>query len=131
MIETIASVFILGFLMITLGRVSMVELNNQDSVDAQYSVLAADAMMSDIYRDFHSALEYSFVESSEGQKILTFVMPDGDANSYSLDPTVPGMCKNGMFQFEATKFEVLGTQASMTVSIKIPGERLLDFTIYR
>lgn len=93
MIETIAAVVILGLLMITLGRVSMVELNNQDAVDAQYSVLAADAMMTDIYRDFHRAISYSFTESSGGQRILSFVFEDGEANTYSLDTANSRMYK--------------------------------------
>ena len=131
MIETIAAVVILGMLMITLGRVSMVELNNQDAVDAQYSVLAADAMMTDIYRDFHRAVSYSFTASPGGQKILSFVFEDGEANMYSLDPSDSSMYKNGVFQFEATNFHVLGTQVNLTVSIKLPDERLLDFTVYR
>ena len=131
MIETIASVAILSLLVIAMGRVSMVRLNNQESVDAQYSVLAADAFMADIYKDFHAALSYSFIESPAGQRILTFVLPDGSSNVYSLDPSENAVYKNGVYQFEATRFDVVGTPANMTVSVKLPSERLLDFTVYR
>ena len=131
MVETIASVAILSLLVIAMGRVSMVRANNQESVDAQYSVLAADAFMADIYKDFHDALTYSFVESPGGQKILTFVLPDGSSNTYSLDPAEEAIFKNGVYQFQATRFDVLGTPVNITVNVKLPDERLLDFTIYR
>lgn len=131
MVETIASVAILSLLVIAMGRVSMVRANNQESVDAQYSVLAADAFMADIYKDFHDALTYSFVESPGGQKILTFVFPDGSSNTYSLDPAEEAIFKNGVYQFQATRFDVLGTPVNITVNVKLPDERLLDFTIYR
>ena len=131
MVETIASVAILSLLVIAMGRVSMVRANNQESVDAQYSVLADDAFMADIYKDFHDALTYSFVESPGGQKILTFVLPDGSSNTYSLDPAEEAIFKNGVYQFQATRFDVLGTPVNITVNVKLPDERLLDFTIYR
>lgn len=131
MIETVASVALLGLLMITLGSVSMVKLSAQDSVEKQYSVLSADAYLADIYRDFHEAVSYSFVESPAGQKILTFVLEDGSSNIYSLDPSDSACYKNGVWQFKATSFDVVGTPVNLTVSVKLPNERILDFTAYR
>lgn len=107
------------------------KLNNQDSVERQYSVLSADAFLADIYSDFHDAISYEFVESPAGQSILTFVLEDGSSNIYSLDPATGGCYKNGIWQFNATRFEVVGTPINMTVTVKLPNERILDFTAYR
>ena len=131
MIETVACVAILGLLTIAMGRVSMIKLNNQDSIDRQYSVLAADSFMADIYKDFHEAISYDFIESPAGQRMLTFVKADGTSSVYSLDPTSGGCYKDGVWQFAATQFEVVGTTENLTVSIKLPNERLLDYSIYR
>ena len=107
------------------------KLNNQDSVERQYSVLSADAFMAEFYTDFHDATSYEFVESPAGQSILTFVLEDGSSNIYSLDPSTGGCYKNGVWQFNATRFDVVGTPINMTVTIKLPNERILDYTIYR
>lgn len=131
MIETLASVVILSFLVVVIGRISTSRLTNQDSIEAQYSVLAADAVMGDIYEDFHNADSYSFTESPAGQRMLIFLLRNGDSRVYSLDPTDDSFYKNGVFQFKATRFDVVGTGASMTVSVKLADERLLDYTVYR
>lgn len=131
LVETIAAVMIMSLLMITIARLSAMELSEVDSIDAQYSMLAADAFMADIYDDFHAAVSYSFTESSAGQRSLSFVKPDGSATIYSYSPADLACYKNGVFQFDASRFEVIGTTASMTVSVKLPNERLLQYTIYR
>ena len=131
MIETIAAVVILSLLVIVIGRISTSRLTNQDSIEAQYSVLAADAVLGDIYEDFHNALSYSFTESPAGQRMLVFTLKDGTSSVYSLNPTDDGFYKNGVFQFNATRFDVVGTGASMTISVKLVDERLLDYTVYR
>lgn len=131
MIETIASVAILGLLTITIGRVTMVKMSDQDSIERQYSVLAVDAYLADIYTDFHRATSYKFEETPAGQRTLTFVRSDGIASVYSMDPTSGACYKNGVWQFAASSMEVVGTPVNLTVSIKLPNERLLDISIYR
>lgn len=131
LVETIAAVMIMSLLMITVGRLSALELSEVESIDAQYGMLAADAFMSDIYDDFHAATSYSFTESPAGQRSLTFTKPDGSAVIYSYSPTEMACYKNGIFQFDANRFDVIGTTANMTVAVKLPNERLLQYTIYR
>lgn len=131
MIETIAAVAIVGLLTITIGRVSTMKIATQNSVDAQYSVLSADAFMSDIYHDFHQSVSYEFTESPAGQRMLTFVRFDGTAGIYSFDPNTGACYTDGIWQFNATRFDVVGTPNNIVVSVKLPNERLLDFSIYR
>lgn len=131
MVETIAAVILMSLLMLAVSRLSLLELEELDAIDTQYSVLSVDAFMADIYTDFHAAQSYELVDSAGGQRMLIFMMPDGSTTMYSYSSAEQACYINGIYQFEATRFEVVGTTASMTVSVKLPTERLITYTIYR
>lgn len=131
LVETIGAALIISLAIITLVKVSALSLTQAESVDVQYSVLSVDAFLADIYDDFHGCVEYDYKESPSGQRSLSFTQPDGNAVIYSFSPQELSCYKNGIFQFKATRFECVGTDKSLTVSVKLEDHRLLQYTIYR
>ena len=131
LIETVATIAIMSLMMITLGRITMVKLADQESVDAQYDVLAADAFMADIYNDFHSCVKFDVSETLLGNTQLVFNQLDGTVNIYAFYPDAGECRKNGHVQFKAQSMIVQGAGNNLVVSIKLPDERVLDLSIYR
>jgi len=130
MIETIASVVLLGIMLVVIGHVALTEITDSSHLDAQYAILSADTFLSDIYTDFHSAQDYEYVERTSGPE-LSFMMPDGLENVYSYSP-VTGWCyKNGVEQFMAKRFKVVGATNNLNVEVKLPSERILELNMYR
>lgn len=131
MVEMIASLAIMGLLMGVVGRMALIELADQDSIDTQYDVLAADAYMYDIYHDFHNCVRFETIETPAGNMILTFNQLDGSINTYGYYPGSGDCQKNGAHQFNAQNMIVQGAGNNLVVSIKLPNERILEFSIYR
>lgn len=130
LIETIASVVLLGIMMVIIGNIALTKLTDSAHIDAQYAILSADAYLADIYTDFHSALDMKY-EQRESEHQLSFMMADSLENVYSFS-SVTGFCyKNGVEQFRATRFEVIGANNNLNISIKLPSERLLSLNMYR
>ena len=131
MLETVAAVVMMSLLMIVVGRLSISTTDNTAEIDAQYSLLAADAYMSDIYDDFHKAVGYDFSQSPGGIWTLTFTKEDGTASIYSFD-NIEGMCyKDGIPQFAAQRFAVVGAYNNIAVTLKLDNERILELVLYR
>ena len=131
MIETVASLVLLGLLMVAIGRVSTVKIHDQEKVDMQYSVLAVDAYLSDMYHDFRRAISYEYTESPAGQQMLTFVRSDGTPVIYSYSPTATACYKDGVRQFDAQGFQVTCAVNNLVVSVKLPNERLFEINVCR
>lgn len=131
LIEVVAAVALMALLMIAIGRVSMMKLGDQDSIDAQYDVLAADAYFADIYNDFHNCVRFAAEESPAGNMQLTFHQLDGTINVYGFYPGSGDCQKNGVHMFDAQNMIVQGAGNNLVVSIKLPDERLLEMSIFR
>lgn len=131
LVETIAALAIMSLLMIAIGRVAAIKLSDQDSIDAQYDVIAADAYFADIYNDFHSCVRFTFDETLAGNVQLTFHQLDGGINVYGYYPGSGDCQKNGVHMFDAQNMIVQGAGNNLVVSIKLPDERLLEMSIFR
>lgn len=131
LIETVAAIAIMGLMMVALGRVTMVKLADQDSIDAQYDVLAADTFLADIYNDFHSCVKFDVSETALGNTQLVFNQLDGEVNIYAFYPDARECRKNGYPQFKAQSMVVQGAGNNLVVSVKLPDERVLELSIYR
>ena len=130
MIETIASVVLLGIMLVVIGHVALTKITDSAHIDAQYAILSADAFLADIYSDFHRAQDIKNENTSAGPQ-LSFIFTDNSENIYTYSPTT-GLCyKNGVEQFRATRFEIVGATNNLNVSIKLPSERLLTLNMYR
>lgn len=130
MIETIASMVLLAIMMTVIGHMALTRITDSAHVDAQYAILSADTFLADIYTDFHSAQDFEYVEGSAGPQ-LSFMMPDGLENVYSFSPITNKCYKNGVEQFTATRFRVIGATNNLNVEVKLPSERLLTLNMYR
>ena len=131
LVEMIAALVIMGFLMATMNRVTMVRMADQKAVDAQYSVLSADAYMADIYADFHSCVNFTVETTASGNLLLTFKQLEGDIDIYGFYPDAGECRKNGVSQFPAQRMVVQGAGNGLVVSIKLPDERLLEMSIFK
>lgn len=99
-------------------------------IDAQYNILAADGWLSDIYRDFHASQSIEYESLDNGVNQLTFQMTDGLKNIYSFNQRTGWCYTNGVEQFQATRFEVVGTGNNLNIEVKLPQERLLSLSLY-
>lgn len=131
MIETVAAVALMTLLTVGLGKVSMMALADQDSIDTQYDVLSADAFFADIYSDFHGCVRFNITESPAGNVLLTFDHLDGASNVFGFYPASKDCRKNGVHMFDAQNMIVQGVGNHLIVSIKLPDERLLEMSIFR
>lgn len=131
LVEVVAAIAMMALLMIAIGRVSMMKLSDQDSIDAQYDVLAADAYFADIYNDFHNCVRFTAEETLAGNMQLTFHQLDGAINVYGYYPGSGDCQKNGVHMFDAQNMIVQGAGNNLVVSIKLPDERLLEMSIFR
>lgn len=130
MIETIGSLVLLSLLMVVVGRLSMAKVQDSLQLDAQYAILAADGWLADIYRDFHAAQEIRYVEELNGDHALYFTMPDALETVYAFSEQTQICYTNGVPQFRALSFTVIGTPRNMDISVKLPMERVLSINIY-
>ena len=131
LIELIAAIVILSFIMVLIGRVTLVRLADQENIDAQYSVLSADAFFADIYEDFHSCERFEVNNMPSGDVLLIFRMLDGESNIYGYYRASGECRKNGIAQFPAKRMVVQGAGNGLIVSIKLPEERLLEMNIFK
>ena len=131
MIETIAAVALLSLMMIVVGKISVMKATGVETIDAQYVVLSADAFLADIYTDFHRCSSFECSELGNGDTSLLFIMRDGGAVVYSFSDTTKKCYKNGVEQFGASRFTVIGGGNKINVSLKIRDERLLEINAVR
>ena len=116
---------------IVMSRLMSVKTEQFDQVDAQYSMLAADAFLADIYSDFHVSNSFSFETSPAGQILLMFEKEDGSSSIYSYNPSEMMCYKDGVPQFRAQRFDVVGAVNNLIVSLKLQDERLLEISVHR
>lgn len=130
LIEIIACLVLLSIMMVVIGRLSLTRTANSMGIDAQYNILAADGWLSDIYRDFHMSQDIEYESLDNGVNQITFQMPDGLKTIYSFNKQTGWCYTNGVEQFRATRFEVVGTGNNINIEVKLPQERLLSMNIY-
>ena len=131
LLETMASVVLISLGFLAVGYIGNSKLDASSKIDAQYSMVAVDAYLSDIYHSFHECTSLDFTEAPSGQKILSFTRMNGNAVIYSYNPSDNGCYKNGVRQFAASSFDVTKTTNSLSVVISLPGDRIFDIHIYR
>lgn len=131
LLETMISIVIMSFAMVGLSRAAIVELNTNSQIDAQYSMVAVDAFLSDIYHSFHSCTSMDLVEAPSGSKTLSFGNRDGGITIYSFDSTDNACYRNGVRQFSASSLDITKTSSSLEVIVTLPGDRMFDICIYK
>ena len=132
LIETVASVVMLSLIILAITKVSQIKMSDQASVEAQYSVLSADAFLADIYNEFHNASECKVNVTDSGCLVLECINGETDKlNVYMFNPSEETCYINGIPQFKAKSFDVLLVSNCLYVSLKLPNEKLLEMTIYR
>ena len=109
----------------------MAKIAETQTIDTQYSVLSADAFLSDIYGDFHACSEFEFREHTSGDVSLLFTLRDGTPVLYSYSEATGYCYKDGIQQFRATRFNVSGGGNQIIVGVKLVGERLLEISASR
>lgn len=131
MVETMAAVTILGLISLTVGQLAIMRNTGQVSLDAQYSMLSVDAFFADLYRDYREAVSFDYSESPSGILSLTLIDREGEMHTYGYIPSTQSCTVDGIHQFEASSFEIECSSSSLLITVKLPGEKLMDLCVYK
>ena len=145
LVETIVALIIMSLGVVVMARITATKVQEQSAIDSQYILLNIDAMLSDIYHDFHAAEEIQVHDNTggsltEGASIsLTFDLGDGVVHLYDwiIEPNASAGGTTGVFyyngdrQFNCSGFEVRYTAGNLYVAFVTDGERRLDMDIFR
>lgn len=137
LLELLACVLLMSLMFFVLSRLTQSKQTDFESINAQYDVLAADAFIADIYRDYHRSDEISLQGMSEEEGdgrfvVLSFYDIETAASHVYSFSEADGKCyKDGVEQFDATRFEVVLTYDSLIVSVKLPDERVLEVSWWK
>lgn len=125
LLETSMAVIIsIGVLFVSLTMLSRVPNTTEDTV-GQGSVVAVDAALNDIKKDYFRAVEYTVAGDT-----ITFVTEDY-VNTYSYDKPSGKLSKNGLVMVVCDGFDIEVNRSSLFVSIKTEGGKLMDLSVYK
>ncbi len=134
LIETIIALLLMALAMIVMLRLTGVRLEETKDLGVQFDVRSADAFMYDIYQDFHVCNDLSVdrVEDSEGRYRTTLIFDLGSKGSrtYEYRSATRTAYIDGAKQFKCSSFVVRGTKQHLFVSIKLHGEKRLEYEIW-
>lgn len=150
LVETIVSLVILALGVIVMARITQASVQQQESIDSQYSLLSIDAVMSDIYHDFHAAQTIQVNKSGSGKgAIVSLVFDLGEGLVHLYDWVNEGEKKttlengrevisnaaafyiNGEKAFDCAGFEASYMSGELYVAILVEGDKRLEMTIYK
>lgn len=150
LVETIIALIIMALGVVVMARITQSSVQQQASIDSQYTLISIDAVMSDIYHDFHAAetIQVTKTGSGVGETIsLVFDLGEGVVHLYDWvyegeDVTVLENGKeikvdkatfyvNGKKAFDCAGFEVTYLSGELYVAIHVEGDKRLEMTIYR
>lgn len=132
LVETLIAVLLFSMAMMIMARLTAVKVDETYNLDNQYSLLNADAMMSDMYRDFHNCSELTIsTDETSGKCSVAFNLGEEGLSFYEYVPETGYFYKNGLQQFKANSFRVTGNLENITIALKLVNEKLLEMDIYR
>lgn len=139
LLELLACLVFMALMFTVIARLTQSKQTDFESINAQYDVLAADAFIADIYRDYRRATEVSLQgmpepgseEEPEFVVLSFYVNGEEGATVYSFSKPDAKCYKDGIAQFAAEGFEVILTYDSMILAIKLPDERVLEVSWWK
>lgn len=134
LVETLVALIIMALGVIVMARITAAKVQEQTSIDSQYVLLNIDAVLSDIYHDFHAAEVVNAYESGTGDDLvvsLNFDLGDGVVRLYAWVAKTGKLYVNGIEQFSCSAFEVRYTADNLYVAVRTPNEKRLDIDIFR
>lgn len=150
LVETIVSLVIMALGVIVMARITQTSVQQQASIDSQYTLLSIDAVMSDIYHDFHAAQTIQVNESGSGVgKTVSLMFDLGDGVMHLYDWVYEGektttlengktlvsdtatFYVDGKKAFDCTSFEASYLSGELYVAIQVESDKRLEMTIYR
>lgn len=147
LVETLVALVIMSLGVVVMARLTQASVQQQESLDSQYSLVSIDAVMSDIYHDFHSAEDIK-VNKFDGLVSLVFDLGDGVVHLYDwVDEgvesiTTPGNAVNyeasratfyvnGVNAFKCSGFDAEYNAGNLFISILVDNDKRLEMNVYR
>lgn len=128
-INIILGAAIFTLVMVGFINLFMLETKNQTNLQSQYSLIVADSIMSDLYRDFNDCDAFD-VTNTEEYTIITFEH-DGTSTTYSFDVGDRYIYRDGLQILKCLDFSATVTDYTMIVNLKLKDEKLLSMQAYR
>lgn len=139
-IETVIALFLLGFAVIVMTRLTSARITEAEVLNAQFNIQAADAYMYGIYQDFHRCNNFVIVDDPITDdtgtvlrtitKSLSFDLGAEGIHIYSFDYDLGKAYLNGAEVFPCNSFVARGTLQSLYVSVKLENQKIIEFEIY-
>ena len=144
LIETLVSLIIISLCTVVMVRLSAVKLDDQQSMDEQYSLINVDGTLSDIYKDFQSCYSVDVADTDGGGVVLYFTLWDGVSTYYEFRPHVVtnedrsiqvrrsgSFYKDGIEQFKCSGFRVNTSENYLSATILLENEQDMTITVFR
>lgn len=152
--ELVVAILLLSFAVIVMGRLTMTRIAENESLNYQYTMQAAEGMLYNMYKDFHSCRDVvvdsspytatvkdkltrsgvTYVKGDTLPAVITSISFDLGASGshvYSFDDFLYTFYYNGASQFKCEDFEVNGDMQHLYVSIRLANGERIEYTIYR
>lgn len=134
LVETLVSLVIFSLGVIVMARITSAKVQEQANLDSQYELISMDAMMSDIYHDFHACESIAVNSSGSGDTQvvnLTFDLGDGIVHIYDWFAADSTFYFNGVEQFKCYGMEASYLSGNLTVALFTESDKRLEMDIYK
>lgn len=131
LVETVIALMLLALAVVVMTALTGSKVDQQYSMEAQYSLQAVDAFMYSVYTDFHNCETFVITETGSGGASLLFDMGNSKSTLYEYRASEKKVYIQGVEAFSCSNLIAHGAGNSLYLAVRLPSERILEMDIFK